>query len=428
MMGFYLFLSVIAGALVGALLVYVVWRGKQFALQTAVEVAKKEAQYAQVRLQEERALAQKQLQEERAHADKLRREADERWNQKLEALKSEISRITVEQLGKKQLSLQEQNRDQMSELVKPLKEKFEAFEKSVNDSKTQNAVQKEELKRSFEGMLKLFEQQQNQAVSSLKEQTEKIGNDAANLTNALKGDSKMQGDWGEMILESILENSGLVKGQNYFVQENVKDQEGKNFRPDVVVKFPEGRSVVIDSKVSLTAYADAMAAESQQVCEQRMAAHVQSVVKHIDELAAKKYDELVADAIGYVLLFIPNEAAYSAALKARPQLSQEAYKKHIILISPSNLLMTLQLAYNLWQYDKQTKNIENIVKSAAGLYEKVVLFTESFDKIGSQIQALSSTFDTAKGQLSEGRGNVLGRVEKFKELGINPKKSLKISE
>lgn len=428
MIGFYIFLSAIAGALVGALLVYVVLRNKQYALQTAVEVAKKEAQYAQVRLQEERALAQKQLQEERAHADKLRREADERWNQKLEALKSEISRITVEQLGKKQLSLQEQNRDQMSELVKPLKEKFEAFEKSVNDSKTQNAVQKEELKRSFEGMLKLFEQQQNQAVSSLKEQTEKIGSDAANLTKALKGDSKMQGDWGEMILETILESSGLVKGQNYFVQENVKDQEGKNFRPDVVVKFPEGRSVVIDSKVSLTAYADAIAAESQQVCEQRMAAHVQSVAKHIVELAAKKYDELVADAIGYVLLFIPNEAAYSAALKARPQLSQEAYKKHIILISPSNLLMTLQLAYNLWQYDKQTKNIENIVKSAAGLYEKVVLFTESFDKIGSQIQALSSTFDTAKGQLSEGKGNVLGRVEKFKELGINPKKSLKLSE
>ena len=428
MMGFYLFLSVIAGALVGALLVYVVLRGKQFALQTTVEVAQKEAHYAQIRLQEERALAQKQLQEERAHAEKLRREADERWNQKLEGLKNEISRITIEQLGKKQLSLQEQNRDQMSELVKPLKEKFEAFEKSVNDSKTQNAVQKEELKKSFEGMLKLFEQQQNQAVSSLKEQTEKIGNDAANLTNALKGDSKMQGDWGEMILETILESSGLVKGQNYFVQENVKNQEGKNFRPDVVVKFPEGRSVVIDSKVSLTAYADAMAAESQQVCEQRMAAHVQSVVKHIDELAAKKYDELVADAIGYVLLFIPNEAAYSAALKARPQLSQEAYKKHIILISPSNLLMTLQLAYNLWQYDKQTKNVEKIVQSASGLYDKVALFQDSFEKIGSQIQTLSATFESAKGQLSEGRGNVLGRVEKFKELGINPKKSLKISE
>ena len=277
-------------------------------------------------------------------------------------------------------------------------------------------------------MLKLFEQQQNQAVNSLKEQTEKIGSDAANLTKALKGDSKMQGDWGEMILETILENSGLVKDENYVLQENVKDDEGKNYRPDVIVKLPEGRAVVIDSKVSLTAYADAMAADAEEIRTQRMAAHVQSVLKHIDELAAKKYDALVPNAIGYVLMFIPNEAAYSAALKARPQLSQEAYKKHIIVISPSNLLMTLQLAYNLWQYDKQTKNIENIVKSAAGLYDKVVTFTESFDKVGSQIQALSATFETAKTQLSDGKGNVLTRVEKFKELGITPKKQLRITE
>lgn len=446
----YILLSVMGGALLGALIVFVVLRGKQFALQTQAELSKQEVEYmqkqlqdkqqqvlldkqtlqaeAEKRLQEERALAEQRLHEERMHAEKLRREADEQWNNKLEALKSEISRITIEQLGKKQDALQSQNRDQMSELVKPLKEKFEAFEKSVNESKTQNAVQKEELKKSFEGMLKLFEQQQNQAVNTIKEQTEKIGSDAANLTKALKGDSKMQGDWGEMILETILENSGLIKDENYFVQENVKDENGNNFRPDVVVKFPEGRSVVIDSKVSLTAYADAMAADSEELRAQRMAAHVQSVVKHIDELAAKKYDDLVQNAIGYVLLFIPNEAAYSAALKARPGLAQEAYKKHIIIISPSNLLMTLQLAYNLWQYDKQTKNIENIVKSAAGLYDKVVTFTESFDKIGSQIQALSATFDTAKGQLSDGKGNVLGRVEKFKELGINPKKSLRISE
>jgi DNA recombination protein RmuC len=155
---------------------------------------------------------------------------------------------------------------------------------------------------------------------------------------------------------------------------------------------------------------------------------VQSVVKHIDELAAKKYDELVADAIGYVLLFIPNEAAYSAALKARPQLSQEAYKKHIILISPSNLLMTLQLAYNLWQYDKQTKNIENIIRSATDLYDKVVLFTESFDEVGKKIKGLSDMYDKAKGQLSSGNGNVLRRVEQFKKLGLNPKKQLRLDE
>lgn len=446
----YILLAVLGGILLGALVVFVVLRQKQFELHTnnvllqqEVEHAQKQLQDAMVlfstekkqlqeqaekRLQEERDAAQVRMEEERCQAEKLRHEANQQWNQKLEALKNEISRITMEQLSKKQDALQAQNRNQMSELMQPIKEKFADFEKSVMDSKTQNAVQKEELKKSFESMLKLFEQQQNQAVNSLKEQTEKIGTDAANLTKALKGDSKIQGDWGEMVLETILENSGLVKNENYFVQENVKDENGNNFRPDVVVKFPEGRAVVIDSKVSLTAYADAMAAESEDLRTQRMAAHVQSVIKHVDELAAKKYDDLVENAIGYVLLFIPNEAAYSAALKARPQLSQEAYKKHIIIISPSNLLMTLQLAYNLWQYDKQTKNIENIVKSAAGLYDKVVTFTESFDKIGSQIQALSATFETAKGQLSDGKGNVLGRVEKFKELGINPKKSLKISE
>ena len=440
----YILLAVLGGALLGALVVYVVLRQKQYEWQSQeAEYTKQQLQEEQKqalsnkqlwqaetekRLQDERDIAAKRLQEERVHADNLRREADEQWNKKLEALKNEISRITLEQLAKKQDALQDQNRSQMGELLQPIREKFAEFEKSVNESKTQNAVQKEDLKKSFESMMKLFEQQQNQAVNSLKEQTDKIGNDAANLTKALKGDSKMQGDWGEMILETILENSGLVKDENYFLQENVKDEEGKNYRPDVIVKLPEGRAVVIDSKVSLTAYADAMAADAEEIRTQRMEAHVQSVVKHIDELAAKKYDALVPNAIGYVLMFIPNEAAYSAALKARPQLSQEAYKKHIIVISPSNLLMTLQLAYNLWQYDKQTKNVEKIVQSASGLYDKVALFQDSFEKIGSQIQTLSATFESAKGQLSEGKGNVLGRVEKFKELGINPKKSLKISE
>lgn len=446
----YILLAVLGGALLGALVVYVVLRQKQYEWQSQAQLAKQEAEYTkqqlqeeqkqalsnkqlwqaetEKRLQDERDIAAKRLQEERVHADNLRREADEQWNKKLEALKNEISRITLEQLAKKQDALQDQNRSQMGELLQPIREKFAEFEKSVNESKTQNAVQKEDLKKSFESMMKLFEQQQNQAVNSLKEQTDKIGNDAANLTKALKGDSKMQGDWGEMILETILENSGLVKDENYFLQENVKDEEGKNYRPDVIVKLPEGRAVVIDSKVSLTAYADAMAADAEEIRTQRMEAHVQSVVKHIDELAAKKYDALVPNAIGYVLMFIPNEAAYSAALKARPQLSQEAYKKHIIVISPSNLLMTLQLAYNLWQYDKQTKNVEKIVQSASGLYDKVALFQDSFEKIGSQIQTLSATFESAKGQLSEGKGNVLTRVEKFKELGITPKKQLRITE
>ena len=276
--------------------------------------------------------------------------------------------------------------------------------------------------------MKLFQQEQQQAVLSLKEQTSKIGSDAANLTKALKGDSKMQGDWGEMVLETILENSGLRKDEEFFIQENTKDENGKNFRPDVIVRFPEGRSVVIDSKVSLTAYTNALAAEDDAERERLMKAHAQSVRNHIDELAEKDYSKLVEDAIGFVLMFIPNETSYIAAMRQQPELSRYAYQKKIIIISPSNLLMALQLAYNLWQYDRQNKNVEKIVKTAADLYDKVAVFEDTFTGIGDLITRLSGTFDKAKKQLYDGAGNVMRRVESLKGLGVTPKKQLKALE
>ena len=225
-----------------------------------------------------------QMENERLYAAKLRAESDQQWAQKLENLKQEMQRMNIEQqrvaaeqLAAKQSALQENNRLQMDELLKPIKEQFADFKKSVEESKTQNEVNKKELQNTFEATMKLFQQEQQQAVLSLKEQTSKIGSDAANLTKALKGDSKMQGDWGEMVLETILENSGLRKDEEFFIQENTKDENGKNFRPDVIVRFPEGRSVVIDSKVSLTAYTNALAAEDDAERERLMKAHAQSV-------------------------------------------------------------------------------------------------------------------------------------------------------
>lgn len=376
-----------------------------------------------------------QMENERQYAAKLRAESDQQWAQKLENLKQEMHRMTIEQqrvaaeqLAAKQSALQENNRLQMDELLKPIKEQFADFKKSVEESKTQNEVNKKELQNTFEATMKLFQQEQQQAVSSLKEQTSKIGSDAANLTKALKGDSKMQGDWGEMVLETILENSGLRKDEEFFIQENTKDENGRNFRPDVIVRFPEGRSVVIDSKVSLTAYTDALDAGSEEERERLMKAHALSVRKHIDELSEKDYSKLVDDAIGFVLMFIPNETSYIAAMKQQPDLSRYAYQKKIIIISPSNLLMALQLAYNLWQYDRQNKNVEKIVKTAADLYDKVAGFEDTFLGIGDLITRLSGTFDKARKQLYDGSGNVMRRVESLKGLGVTPKKQIKSLE
>ena len=365
---------------------------------------------------------------ERQYAAQLREESDRQWEQKLEALRQDMQKMAAEQLAAKQSALQESNRQQMNELLRPVKEQFADFKKSVEESKTLNEVNKKELQHTFEATMRLFQQEQQQTVLMLKEQTSKIGSDAANLTKALKGDSKMQGDWGEMVLETILENSGLRKDEEFFIQENTKDENGKNYRPDVIVRFPEGRSVVIDSKVSLTAYTDALATDDEADRERLLKAHALSVRKHIDELAEKDYSKLVDDAIGFVLMFIPNETSYIAAMKQQPDLSRYAYQKKIIIISPSNLLMALQLAYNLWQYDRQNKNVEKIVKTAADLYDKVATFEDTFTGIGDLITRLSGIYDKAKKQMYDGPGNVMRRVEGLKALGVTPKKQLKALE
>ena len=436
-------MEIVIGIIIGLAIGFFVWKlmeAKSAGEEKTQLVAKAQvlaANIEQIKLHHASELQsmKSQMENERLYAAKLRAESDLQWAQKLESLKQEMQRMTIEQqkvaaeqLAAKQSALQENNRLQMDELLKPIKEQFADFKKSVEESKTQNEVNKKELQNTFEATMKLFQQEQQQAVLNLKEQTEKIGSDAANLTKALKGDSKMQGDWGEMVLETILENSGLRKDEEFFIQENTKDEEGKNYRPDVIVRFPEGRSVVIDSKVSLTAYSDALAAEDEAEQERLMKAHALSVRKHIDELAAKDYSKLVDDAIGFVLMFIPNETSYIAAMKQQPDLSRYAYQKKIIIISPSNLLMALQLAYNLWQYDRQNKNVEKIVKTAADLYDKVAGFEDTFMSVGDLITRLSGTFDKARKQLYDGSGYVMRRVESLKGLGVTPKKQIKSLE
>ena len=393
---------------------------------------KEERERASEALELERRRCKEQIDEanlavvrEREHAKELREENDRQWQQRFETMREELHKTTIKELSMKQADLQENNRRQMDELMKPIKEQFADFKKSIEESRTQNEVSKKEIKQSFESTMKLFQQTQEQAVNSLSERTQRIGDDASNLTKALKGDSKVQGDFGEMLLEKMLESSGLRKDEEYFIQESTKNDEGRSMRPDVVVRFPEGRSVVIDSKVSLTAYADAVCAETDEQRERFLKEHVRSVRRHIDELAEKNYASVVGDAIGYVLMYMPIESGYIAAMKSQPDLSQYAYKKRIIVISPSNLMMALQLAYNLWQYDRQGKNVEQIVKSAADMYEKMAGFSETFIDIETQINRLSKAYATAKDRLYEGRGNIMRRMENLKSLGVTPKKQIR---
>ncbi|WP_315517485.1 DNA recombination protein RmuC [Hoylesella shahii] len=390
-------------------------------LETEREYTKRMLDQADANLQQ----ANQNLERERQHAEQMRKESDLRWEEKLDSLKNNMQNTAAKELAAKQEELQRTNRMQMDDLLKPIKEQFNDFKRAVDESKTQNEVNKTELQKAFESTMKLFQQQQQQTVDSLKLQTERIGEDAANLSRALKGESKTQGDWGEMVLETLLENSGLQRDEEFFVQETVKSEDGASFRPDVVVKFPEGRSVVIDSKVSLKAYADAVAAEDERERDQLLAEHAKSVRRHVDELSAKSYDKLVKDAIGFVLMFVPNENSYIAAMKQQPDLSRYAYQKRIIIISPSNLLMALQLAYNLWQYDRQSKNVEKIVKTAADLYDKVAGFAETFTDLEAQLQRLARNFEQARGQLFDGKGNVLKRIEGLRALGVTPKKRIK---
>lgn len=405
----------------------------QAASTTQVNAVKEDAEKRMTAVKDEadkliaetREAAMKQILSERQHQETLRQEADKQWSARLEKLREEMRNAAADLLQARQAALQETNREQMGEILKPIREQFAEFKRSVEESRTASEVGRKEIRNTFDASMKLFQQQQEQAVKLMREQTDRIGQDAANLTKALRGDTKIQGDWGEMILESVLANSGLRRDEEYFIQEVTPDEEGRNLRPDVIVKFPEGRSVIIDSKVSLTAYAAATEAPTEELAQRMLAEHVRSVRKHIDELAEKRYDKTVKDAIGYVLMFMPIENSYMVAMKKQPDLSRYAYQKGIIIISPSNLMMALQLAFNLWQQDRQGKNVEKIVKTATELYEKLSIFSETFADVEGQIDRLQKAFSKAKDQLYEGKGNVMRRMEGLKALGITPKRQIK---
>ena len=379
--------------------------------------------------------ALQQLEAERKHGEQLRNELQKQAEAKNRLLQEEVRNMAAQMLDESREKMNTTDKERLDALLSPLKERLEAFNQTVTNNGKENTANKTEIKTTFEEAMKrlhaeqeltikAMREDQERAVKELREQTERIGNDAASLTQALKGDSKMQGDWGEMILDKTLEDCGLIQGQQYFLQENYKDKDGNNFRPDAVIVFPNEERAVIDAKVSLTAYQAAIREENATERERYLKEHVSSIKKHVDELSAKNYEKLVPGCIGFVLMFVPYESGYSAALKTDPSILQYAYRKHIIILSPSNLLMALQLTHTMWQNFRMTKNVEEILHQSNELFDKFVTFAENFVKIGTNIERLQQDFNKAKGQLNEGKGNIVRRLEGLKTLGISPKKQI----
>ena len=407
-----IFLVLIALLVATLIALYVIWQRNE----EAQKVEKSRCEARIVELEESLASSQQNFNEERiAHVrtqserdalkqslEQLRteREASER------TMKSEFKNLANEILVEHQHHLRQANRDSLDLLLKPFKDNITEFRERVERIYAHENEQRGALKNELDNLIKL-----NQQMTS----------SAANLTDALKGNSKVQGDWGEAYLETILESTGLVKGIHYHIQQNIKGEEGQNLRPDVVLSLPEERSIVIDSKVSLTAYVRYTEAESEAERSQALAEHVQSVKKHVQELALKEYQRLI-NSPDFVIMFIPTEPAFLEALKEDNTIWAEAYRKKIIISSPTNLFALLKMVSDMWRRDEQTKNQAEIVDKATKLYEQLVVFTEQLEGVGTALDTAKSKYDEAYKRLHTGNNNIVRLGERLKKLGLPTKK------
>ena len=334
----------------------------------------------------------------------------ESLNEAKEALTSQFKNLANEILEDKSKRFTEQNAASLDALLKPLQTKLTEFKEQVNASYGNEARERFALKSEIERLANL---------------NLRMSDETRSLTQALKGDSKVQGNWGELVLESILESSGLRKGQEYVVQDSHIQTDGSRLQPDVVIKLPEGRSLVVDSKVSITAYARHAETTNTDTAERELAAHIQSLRQHIQGLSGKNYSSLYGvGSVDFVLMFVPIEPAFLLALKTAPNLYQEALAKNIVLVCPSTLMATLRTVAHLWRQDHQNRNALEIAKQCGSLYDKFVGFVEDLEKLGQRLDQAQTSYHDAFNKLKTGKGNLIRSAQRVRELGVKPSKNL----
>ncbi|OXL16038.1 DNA recombination protein RmuC [Polynucleobacter cosmopolitanus] len=362
-------------------------------------------QQSQARVKAETELAA----ERRQSADKLAALQQTAQEAKT-VLSDQFKNLANEILEEKSKRFAEQNQQNLDILLKPLQEKLTDFRKQVDETYQSEARERFALKQEVEKLAGL---------------NLRMTDETRALTNALKGESKTQGDWGELVLETILENSGLRKGEEYLVQDTQTISDGSRLQPDVVIRLPESKHLVIDSKVSITAYTRYIQADDDAIKTAELNSHVLSIKQHIQGLSAKNYQDLYGvGSIDFVLMFIPIEPAFLAAMRHAPDIYQDALKKNIVIVCPSTLLATVRTVAHLWRQEHQNRNAQEIARQCASLYDKFVGFVEDLDKVGQRLEQAQISYTDAVGKLKTGRGNLIRTAENVKKLGVKPNKSL----
>lgn len=371
-------------------------------LQARNDETTRALQEARMTLREQEVTLEEERRATREKLDLLERNRD--------ALKQEFENLANKIFEQKSERFSQQTRTSLDTLLNPFREQLQDFRKRVEDVYTTETKDRQALRSE---------------IKSLQDLNRQITEEAANLTRALKGDKKVQGNWGELILEQVLERSGLRKGMEYETQSSYRDNDNQLLRPDVIVHLPDKRNLVVDSKVSLQAYQQWVTEDDEPARTEFLKQHVEAVRNHIRTLSEKDYSQLHGlHSPDFVLMFMPIEPAFVAAFQQDENLFAEAFERKIIVVTPSTLLATLRTVENIWRYERQSRNAQRIAERAGAIYDKLRVFVEAMEKMGSQLQTVHGTYDNAMNTLTHGRGNLISQASRFVELGVRVKKEI----